>query len=137
MSLIGIMKLTAHFIASSILALALYYFFGVNSLFVFVSGFLIDIDHYPIYVMRFKSLNPFKANSYFIEEMPMNVLCVFHAFEFLIALVIITFFSPIGSIMIVGWVVHMAMDYYGEYRKGIRGGAKVKFITAYLFRHLK
>ena len=130
------MKLTAHFVASSILAVVLYPFFGIGSLFVFVSGFLIDLDHYPIYVMRFKNLNPFKANSYFIDRMPTKVLCVFHTFEFLLVLVVIAFFNSAGSIMLIGWATHMAMDYYSEHKKGIRS-AKVKSIILFLWRQIK
>ncbi len=107
------MDISKHFIASCILSSLLFPAYGFSSLLVFISGFLIDIDHYFWYALNFKDFNP--RNSYFFhkERMQLNSidrLHIFHVIEFWLFLLILSIVISIPTI-IMGLVVHLIMDF--------------------------
>ena len=132
------MKLWTHFIATSLLALVLFPSFGIGAFWAFTTGFLIDIDHYFFYLIRFRfrKLNPFKANKFFIENKFHGILCIFHTYEFFGIMLVIAFFSVVGRIMLLALLVHHAMDFYSELRLGSID-AKAKSVIMYLIKRIK
>ncbi len=126
------MKLVYHFLASSLLCGVLYPFFGNYAFLVFLTGFFIDLDHYPVYVFKFRGLNPFKAKEYFYHCEEENVLCIFHTVEFFIAMVILAVFSAVGCILLGGLFMHHVMETYNEFKLGKPRG-KAKFLISALW----
>jgi len=106
-----------HFIASLVLAAILYPFYGVNVLFIFVGGFLIDLDHYLWYIYKNKGFNPINAYKFYLKmlkEKSFNqkrkYLLLFHSAEFLVLMVIFAFYSKIMFIILIGLLYHYALD---------------------------
>ncbi len=88
------MDLSIHLITLLPLIIALYPFFGINSLLAIIGGFLIDFDHYLWSIHRWKSLSLKKAYHYHKNICTIykerDVLHIFHTTEFFIFLTIIT-----------------------------------------------
>ena len=84
-----------HFVASTALFLSLYPFFGISSALVYISGWLIDIDHMFYYTFKFKSINYFKARKYFSTLKPSRtkVMNIFHTAEVWFVMIVSSFFS--------------------------------------------
>jgi len=108
------MSILIHLIASIILALLLFAYFGWYSMLVFVGGVLIDVDHYLSYVIKFKIANIFKSYFYFRKREFFGIFCVFHSLELLFVLVIISLFSKIVWLITIGLFVHYILDFIYE-----------------------
>ena len=98
------------------LALILFPIFKWLSLLVFVSGVLIDVDHYLWYILKFNSFSLKKAYYHSLnhaERDPINedVLHIFHVMEIWIPIFILGFFNKIFFILSIGLVVHLLMDF--------------------------
>jgi len=107
------MDISKHFIVSCILSILLFPTYGFSSLLVFISGFLIDIDHYIWYALKFKDFNP--KNSYIFHKerrqlIEVDRLHIFHVIEFWLLMLIlgIVFYIPT---LILGLVIHLIMDF--------------------------
>lgn len=125
-----------HFLVSIMLTAILYPFFGSLAFLVFLTSFLIDTDHYLVYVIKMRSFNPFKANRYFDNNFE-DVFCIFHTVEFFLIIVLgAVFFGVAGKILLFGLVVHHVMDFYNGYKLD-RLNAKTKSIFLYIMRRLK
>ena len=88
------MNVSIHFLTSLILTALFYPFFGLNSLWIFVGGFLIDFDHYLYYVFKFKNLSVKKAYYYHVKVDKRTVddkdlLHLFHTVEFWIFMILV------------------------------------------------
>ncbi len=95
---------------------------GIYALFIFLASFLIDIDHYFIYVTREKDFNFKKSFTYFTkihEKIKLNLkkrkkvkapLVVLHTIEFLILLTILSLFNMVVFFMLVGFFFHSVLD---------------------------
>ena len=115
------MKLSLHFLVAMIATLALYPFFGISALFVFIGGFLIDVDHILDYYLRYKTLNLKKAYEYYMKG---NVnpdakeykaaLRIFHTLEFVAIIMILSFFKEVFFMMLMGVALHFVMDIWNE-----------------------
>lgn len=113
-----------HFIISTILAIILFPFFGFYSLFVFIGGFLIDLDHILFYWIKFKSFNLKRTHDYCrnitlkkdIKEYK-QVLIIFHSIEFIILISIFSFYHKTFLILLIGVIIHIIMDMIYEYSK--------------------
>ena len=85
-------------------------------LIVMVSIF-IDIDHFFYYIIKFKKYNPFKMNKYFRRyerlrnSTTMLPIFIFHNFETIIILLILSFIFPIMFYVLIGVLLHMIMDW--------------------------
>lgn len=106
-----------HFLASLVLCAVLYPFYGINSFFVIVSGFLIDLDHYLWYVYKFKNFNFIKAYKFYLKinkeksfAKQKKCIIIFHSVEFLILMVILSFYSKIMFIILIGLLYHYVLD---------------------------
>lgn len=104
------MKLLYHFIISVILTIILYPFYGHYALLAMLAGFFIDVDHYFIYIYRFKDFNLIKAYKYLTRvTMSTKDLFLFHSIE----LLIIAFFFiryTFMQVLIIAFIVHMICD---------------------------
>lgn len=98
-------------------------------LILFLSTFLIDIDHYTYYVLKKRDLNPIRAFKWHMENfrkyhsLPeeerknfFGGLYMFHGMEFLIILFIVGVFlyKPIVLVFI-GFLFHLFLDLYAEF----------------------
>lgn len=106
----------AHVILSLIFSGILYPFIGWNSLIVFLSGFVFDIDHYFYYVIKKKDFSFFKAYMFSIPGTTLwenhgDALHIFHTVEFWSLLVILSVFIDNRIIFVfIGLMLHMILD---------------------------
>lgn len=109
-----------HVIASALLSMVLYPFFGLNVLWVFFAGFLIDVDHYIYYVLKFRNLSLKNAYKHFEEYEKKrhfkDVLCIFHTVEFFVLILILSFYSKIVFLIFIGMIFHEILDLIDTYR---------------------
>lgn len=119
------MLVSTHAIASFLVALGLYPFFGLYSIIFFLAGFLIDIDHAIEYAISKKNINPFDAYNDLMEVYKKGVedlragkvlvnekvyFHIFHSIEFLIILGILGYFNKIIMFIFLGFLFHIALD---------------------------
>ena len=111
------MKFSVHLAVSSILAALFYPIFGMNSLLILVGGLFPDIDHYLHFVFIKRKFNLFECNRYYTEEHKgtnyrefKGILMVFHTIEFLILMIIISFYSKLAFIFTIGILGHFILD---------------------------
>ena len=84
------MNLKYHFIVSLAISLFLFPFFGCGSFLVMVGGFLIDIDHYIWYILRYRDFNiknAYKRN----KNHDTKVLNIFHQVDVIALFIILSF----------------------------------------------
>ncbi|MFH0936568.1 MAG: hypothetical protein V1815_02725 [Candidatus Woesearchaeota archaeon] len=128
-----------HVISSALLSVILYPFLALNVLWVFFAGFLIDVDHYIYYVLKFKSFNLKKAYKYFEEYEKKrhfkDVLCIFHTIEFFILLLILSFYNKIIFLIFIGIIFHEILDLIDMYIKKLWEARALSFIM-WLIRNL-
>jgi hypothetical protein len=85
----------------------------------FLSSFLVDVDHYLIYVFRTKNLSFKKAYGFFVESTNKIYyrgyrcpLFIFHTIEFLIIIAVLSIYFKIFLFVIAGVLLHWALDWY-------------------------
>jgi len=84
---------------------------------IIATSILIDIDHALYYIIRFKKINPIEMNRYFMADACLenndNLLpvLIFHNFETLMLLVILSIFFPIVLSIFIGVLIHMILDW--------------------------
>ena len=96
----------------------------LQALIIFLSSFLIDVDHYLLYVFKTKDLSLKRSIKYFfkrrddwlkkpLEERKKSKLAIFifHGIEFWILLIILAIYLPIIWFVILGIFIHMILDY--------------------------
>jgi len=101
---------------------------------VFLSSFLIDVDHYFYYVFNRKNVNPKKAIDYFFEKRKKlskmslkernkiySCFCFLHGIEVLILLFVAGIFvSKYFFLIFIGFTFHLCLDLYEEINLGLR-----------------
>lgn len=116
-----------HIVIGFITSILLFSIFNLTPpqiLLIFLSSFLIDIDHYLFFVFRKKSLSLKKAFKWFSDRrikriaMPTeeqikytNHILIFHGIEFWILLVILANYFTIFWFVLLGFLIHMILDY--------------------------
>ena len=103
----------AHIFYGAIFSIILY-LIGLspfNSILIFLSSFLIDFDHYLWYVLKKKDFNLKKA-FYFLKEMEKKkpMMMVFHTFEFILLILILSFFFNPFLFILMGMLFHSLLD---------------------------
>ncbi|MFQ6020451.1 MAG: hypothetical protein ACE5J4_00280 [Candidatus Aenigmatarchaeota archaeon] len=108
-----------HFILSFLLG-SLYFLFSedfIGGIIVFLSGSLIDIDHYILYkIVSKESFSNIYKRFYKIEKGKIpdkdvhKYVLPFHNFEFAIIIIILIFFHPIFLPIAIGSVSHFLSD---------------------------
>lgn len=109
------MFLQYHFFIGLIISLVLYPLYGLNVLIIFFSSILMDIDHYILYIFKFKSFNLLKANKYFINHEGTSFLFL-HTAEFVILLLILSLYSNFVFFILMGVALHLLLDIRDEFR---------------------
>lgn len=110
-----------HIITSAVLAITLYPIIELNAITVFLSGVLIDIDHYIEYAIDFKDFSLKRSYNYFIKEIPKDVLQIFHVIEFWIILLAMAYFIEFLRYVIVGMALHITLDFLDMQERNIKG----------------
>ena len=121
-----------HVVYGFIASLALYLIFPsiglLEASLIFFSSFLIDIDHYFYYVGKTKDISLINAINWFSERKrkwhKLSALqirqytkkfkhhfLIFHGFEFVALLAILTFYFPLIFWILIGVTIHLLMDY--------------------------
>lgn len=100
----------------------LYPFFGIKSLWFFVSSILIDIDHYLSYIIRtnFSDFNPktmFRYNEVLLlwrHRQDLLGIDPLHTFEFIILLAVLAYNlnSQILLVILLGIIFHILCDFF-------------------------
>jgi len=103
-----------HFIVSAVIAAFLWPSIGWFALLAFAGGFLIDLDHFFVYIARGKGLDFIKAYYFFLnrEEEWVDELFVFHNIELVFLATIIPLYFPFllaCSAALSFWLEHPAM----------------------------
>ncbi len=119
--------LPKYHILLGLVASLILYFFGINYLFIlvfFFSSFLIDADHYINRVFKKKDLSLKKAYQYFYKKGKKWVslspdkrkkykadIVIFHYFEIIFSLLILSYFYKIFLFIALGFLFHLCLDY--------------------------
>mgnify|MGYP001603476788 CR=1 FL=1 len=112
------MRTPVHLVVSLILSALLYPLFGWKALLILISGVTIDIDHYFWYISKFKEFNLFRCYECLTVEAEKNnwkdvigSLFIFHTIEFLLIIVVASFYSEYALIFLIGLSVHYLLDF--------------------------
>ena len=103
------------FLLGAILSLLLWPFFGFGSLIIFVSSFLVDFDHYLLYIKLTKNYNLSKAYN-FMKKLAKNksgkkYLFLFHTIELWLLLIAASLYSRFVFLIFIGVIPHMLFDF--------------------------
>lgn len=112
----------------SLLILLIFKFSIFSCTIIFLSSFLIDVDHYFYFVFKKKNLNPKKAVKFFfskkykMEKVPKNQrknyytgFYFLHGIETLALMFILgKFVSPIFFLIFIGFSFHLLLDWFEE-----------------------
>lgn len=112
-----------HLIASLIVSLLAYPIFEMFSFLIILTGVFVDVDHYLLYVYKFRSLDLKKAFDFHISlkevkkgEKQITYIYVFHSFEFMLLLLLLSFYSIIFVMLFLGVILHVIMDWIYDYK---------------------
>jgi hypothetical protein len=127
-----------HIFLGFILSLILYLIFPSITLIgagiIFLSSFLIDVDHYIYYAVKKGNINPLKSVKYFMTKrkklIGMNIenrkkvyscFCFLHGIEILIILFVAGIFvSKYFLLIFIGFAFHLFLDLFEEIHKNLR-----------------
>lgn len=89
---------------------------------IFLSSFLIDVDHYIFYVQRKKDLSLFRAYKWFIVNgkricKQRKIMVIFHTVEALVLVTILAYFFNIFIFILIGMLFHLFLDFVGNSHK--------------------
>ncbi|NQU78785.1 hypothetical protein HQ545_03360 [Candidatus Woesearchaeota archaeon] len=107
------MEINIHFFTSIALAIVLYPFLGWLSVFAIAGGFLVDFDHYLLYVVKKHDLSLKRAIGYYRQRRYMTtipVLHIFHTVEAFIVILALAYMSDIFKAVLLGYLLHMILD---------------------------
>ena len=125
-----------HFILSLILAILLFPIYQYNVVLIFLSGFLIDGDHYLWYILKFKNFSFRKAYWYHVEHKGKSKLHIAHTIEFWILLAILSFYFRFFYFILIGVIFHNILDFIHIYIMKFPKNRPIS-ITGWLIRHSK
>ena len=103
-----------HIILGFLFSLLLSPIVGYFSLIIFLSSFLIDIDHYFYYVVKKRDFNLINSVNYFLEKHRVKAILFFHSVEFLALLIILSFVNYIFIYISLGIGFHFILDIYSS-----------------------
>lgn len=108
------MQIIHHAMIAVIAMILLFPYMGLNVLWIFASGVLVDFDHYFWYYFRVGKENPIKSYNAFFKkrkfEKYLPILCIFHTFEFAVVLSLLAYLMPFFIPLLVGYFIHMISD---------------------------
>ena|SRR3989344_2213826 len=129
-----------HFIVSLIISVIYFPFFGWWSFLAIVGGFLIDVDHYLEFIIRFKRKDLFNAffdavNFYENGEdcgRYKDILHIFHTFEFWVLYIILGLIFPFLLPFVFSIFVHLGMDFYGMWKDSRNLFQRTIFLSSWI-----
>ena len=139
------MMVSKHVIFTFIFAIILYPFIGINSLIVFLSGFLFDVDHYFYYAIKKKDISLMNSYRYSLSGSKLNkkrnnekedCFHIFHTIEVWILLIILSLFVKEFIFVFIGLMFHMFLDWIKlkwEYKR--LKGQRAWSIIGWISRH--
>lgn len=110
------MKLKSHILQGAVLSPIVYYFTDIKSAVIFLLSFIfIDIDHYFLYIYRFRKFIAKGMFKYFDElsenrRENMCEVCIFHTVEVFLLLFISGYWHREFWIVLVGFLTHQVFD---------------------------
>ncbi len=130
-----------HILLGAIFSLVLYFSFNLNFpglLIIFLASFLIDIDHYFFYVHRMKNWSLNKASKWYfsLAKHHKPIMHIFHTFEFLLLISLLSSISPFFFFLFVGVIFHSILD-ITEMIYNNRLEVREFFLTRYLLNKNK
>ncbi len=109
------MDLKYHLFESFLVAILFYPIFGLSVWIIFAAGSLADVDHYLIYIYRFRNLNLKNAYAYFKKlNDARDFYPVFHMLEVILAIFLIGIFYKPFLLVSIGLFFHILLDIYEE-----------------------
>ncbi len=136
-----------HILLGGIFSIIIFIFFNISlfqAILIFLSSFLIDVDHYLYYVFIKKDISLKKSYKWFVKNrekwlaLPIqerkkykHSVLLFHGIEFWIILVYAYFLNKIFLFVILGIAVHMFLDFIEIFY--IKDKFYSKFSQAYTF----
>ncbi|MAG38777.1 hypothetical protein CMO90_01695 [Candidatus Woesearchaeota archaeon] len=116
------MDIWVHFTVSALITVVLWPFFGPISMLVLIGGVLIDVDHYFWNIIRNKNYSLKKTYQFCkrIErikdtERYKEAVMIFHTFDALIIMILISLLFKEFYFILLGVVVHLFMDFMQVY----------------------
>jgi len=112
-----------HILFGLIFSLILIPFIGQWSIVLFLSTFLFDIDHYFYYAFTRKDYSLSKSIKFFINSEREKrkskksnggvkyFLCIFHTYEFILLMIILSLFFEIFAVITLGLLFHLFLDF--------------------------
>jgi hypothetical protein len=130
------MNVSVHFVASLILAVLLYPFYGILSLIVLIGGFLIDTDHWLWYVYVKKDLSIANSYRYYVsreyrKDRPM-VIHIFHTIEFWALCFFASLYLTPAFILTLGVFSHIFLDFIYSWQHDPRKERPTSIILYFL-----
>jgi hypothetical protein len=124
-----------HVLFGFIFSLIIYFFFNIsliNFSLIFLSSFLIDVDHYIWYIQKKKDFSLRKAYKFLknLKERKLTLM-IFHTIEFLLVLLFISFYYSIFKYIFIGMIFHSVLDIIDLYSKN-----EIKLREFSLFKYL-
>ena len=111
------MKTPAHLLASAAIAAVFYPAFGWKAVLILAGGVAIDIDHYFLYILKYKKFGLRDCYDHFTSDAEKNnykdvmgILLIFHTVEFAAAMAILSFYSQLALIFSIGLLGHYILD---------------------------
>ena len=141
---------TTHIISGFIFSVILFLFFPqigfIGLSIIFLSSFLIDVDHYLYYVYKKRDLSLRRSIKWYYlnikkfkkmtQKQKDNIfmgICLFHGIEAVIVLLLLYLISPIFNFLIfviIGFIFHQILDAIELRTKGVGYSKVISFIYA-------
>lgn len=103
-----------HIILGFLFSLMLFPLVGYFSLIIFLSSFLIDVDHYFYYVIKKKDFNLINSINYYLEKHREEAILFFHSVEFFALIISLSFVNHIFIYISLGIGFHFILDIYSS-----------------------
>ena len=116
-----------HIILGAIFSIIIYFIFPISifqATIIFLASFLIDIDHYLVYVYKKKDINPLNSVKYFFKirskylklskkqrEQYKKPHFIFHGIETILLLYLLSLVNGIFLFILIGVIFHLILDY--------------------------
>lgn len=118
----------------------------INLSLVFLSSFLIDVDHYLFYAFKKRDLSLKNSYSWYLQHHKkftslskaqrkqfFPAFCFFHGLEFLICLLLLTlFFNNHIFFILIGCTFHLSLDWYNGLLIDKRNTERISLIYDFL-----
>ena len=92
----------------------------LNALIIFLSSVILDVDHCLYYAVKKRDLSLKRAYSYFVmlrnkgycnSSLYKQPILIFHGIEFCLVLLVLSIFSSFFLWILIGFLIHMVLDY--------------------------